>query len=317
MVKSKYTYIEQHYFLSVSEFEGIWEMAFKSPFNSEERIHIYVVAPNSDYDSAKLKNYPIVTAGERLTDVFNKLLHRIEFYPFEWELSGEKLVSYGYDFVSDLTPDGTIRSFDLTEIAYQAVNEYYNFFYTIDSLIVGEEEKLSGNGVMAKLKITFDRSKHVNHLAIDYFTEYPIQLISLMYQEDEGADAVIELPLSKIVQTSRSIHLHFPVVYAKTFYLVIEQESYYLQNQTTDSESQNKIIAWKQATERSLSLYGTAVDEYLNNLVLTKDGVTLHQEVLDSYKNVSKKHIEPTHSVYEAYRSDFSDIKNTLDTHQH
>jgi hypothetical protein len=309
-------YIEQHFSFSVSEFEGLWEMTFMHPNNRQEHMSVYVVAPNSDYEHAELEDKPIVEAGPRLTDVLKHLLYKIEFYPYSWDFAGKKIVSYGYDFETDF--NGTSLTYiDLTEIALKEVNEFYNFFSPLETDIVDETEKVSGKGVMAKLKITLDKPKTVNHLAIDFFTEYPLELLSLMYQVDQSKEAATyEIPLSKAVQTNSSIYLHFSPVFAKTFYLIIKQESYTLLDESKTEEKSMQTELWQQASTRSQSIYEASVGEYIEQLFSSKSGIQLHQEILDSYQNINTNLSEPSTNPMNAYRSDFERAKKAMDSQQ-
>ncbi|PFK99788.1 hypothetical protein COJ01_17095 [Priestia megaterium] len=311
------TYIEQQFSFSVSEFEGLWSMTFMHPYNREEHLSIYLVAPNSDYDESKITDdKPIVEAGPRLTDFLNHLLYKIEYYPYTWDLAGKKIVSFGYDFECDY--NGTsLTEIDFTEIAFKEVNEYYNFFSPLEADIVTPDETVSGKGVMAKLKITLDKPKYVNHLNIDYFTEYPIELLTLMYRADESSDATIyEIPLSKAVQTNSSIHLHFSPVFAKTFYLIIKQESYTLLDGSKSEADISKEEIWKQASTVSKSMYEAAVGDYISQLFATKSAVDLHQTIMDSYQNINKNLTDPSMEPMNEYRNDFNKIKTVLDSQQ-
>lgn len=312
------TYIEQHYSFSVSEFEGYWEMTFMHPYNRQEHVTVYVIAPNTnvDFASIDLTDKLVAEAGPRLTEVLNKLLYKIEYYPYSWDFSGKKIVSYGYDFETDYN-GSSITYIDLTQIAEKEVNEFYNFFSPLEVDVVDETEKVSGKGVMAKLKITLNKAKYVNHLAIDFFTEYPIELLSLMYQEDtKESAATYEIPLSEAVQTNSSVYLHFSPVFAKTFYLIIKQESYTLLNQVRTDEEITKAEAWNVASDQSKAIYEQTVGQYMEELFATKSGIQLHQEVLDSYQNVSKTLSEPDTDPMNAYRSDFDEAKTILDREQ-
>lgn len=312
----KPTFIEQHYSFSVSKFEGLWEMTFMHPYNRQEHMSVYVVAPNSDYENEELNDKPIVEAGPRLADVLKHLLFKIENYPYSWDFSGKKIVSYGYDFETDYN-GSSLTYIDLTEIALKEVNEFYNFFSPLEVSIVQAEEKVSGKGVMAKLKITLDRPKQVNHLTVDYFTEYPIELLTLMYQKDQRKGApTYEIPLSKAVQTNNSINLHFSPVFAKVFYIIIKQESYTLLDQNKSEAELEKVELWNQASLRSQSIYEATVGEYIDELFSSKSGIQLHQDVLDSYQNVNTRLTEPSSDPMNSLRSDFNATKKTLDSEQ-
>lgn len=311
------TYIERHYSLSVSAFEGLWDMTFMHPFNREEHVSIYLVAPNSDYDSSKLpEDKPVVEAGPRMTDFLNHLLYKIEYYPYTWDFSGKKLVSYGYDFESDYN-GSSISSIDLTEIAFKELNEYYNFFSPLEAGVVKETDVVSGKGVMTKIEITLDKPKYVNDLNIDFFTQYPIELITLMYKADESKESTThELPLSKIVQTNSSVHLHFAPVFAKTFFLIIKQESYSLVDGTQSEEQAVTAELWQQATDASKGIYESSVGSYMSELFATKSAVELHQSVLDSYQPTDKDYEVPSAQAMNAYREDFTKTKAVLDSEQ-
>lgn len=290
-------------------------MTFMDPNNREQPISVYVIAPNSDYLEEDYKDKEIVEAGPRLTEVLQHLLYRIESYPFSWDFSGKKIVSYGYDFETDLS--GTSMSYiDLTEIAHKEVNEYYNFFSPLETGVVGEEEKVNGKGIMAKLKITLNQPKNVNHLTIDYFTEYPIELLSLIYQSEQNGP-LYELPLSKAVQTTHSLVLHFPSVFAKIFYLIIKQETYTLSSQYLTEKNLNNAQDWDQATEASKTNYSNAVDDYFEQLRQpTKSAIKLHQEILDSYQNIIKPITLPVEGELNSYTGPFDAINKKLDSEQ-
>lgn len=312
----KPTFIEKHLSFSVSEFEGLWEMTFIHPFNKEEPVTVYVIAPNSDTDTDKYKDKTIVKAGPRLSDVLSKLIYQIESYPYSWDLAGKKIVSYGYDFESDFTAD-KITKIDLTEIAFQEVNEHYNFFSDLESRVVSSKEYVSSKGVIAKLKIEMDRPKYINHLAMDFFTEYPIRLMSLMYEENKNKQTIVhEIPLKKVVQSNNSIFLHFPIVYAKTFTLIINQESYVLGSRESNQKQLALNEVWSYASASSKYMYENTVVEYLNELIPVKTGVELHQEVLDSYKTINKNYEPYSTTSMNEYREDFDTVKNKMDNEQ-
>lgn len=314
------TYIEQHYSLSVSEFEGLWEMTFMDPFNREQQVNIYIKAPNTDsfYDRGQLKDWPIVKPGERLAEVMERLLYQIESYPYSWDLSGQKIVSYGYDFESDFNIGGNLTYIDLTEIASKEVNEHYGFFSPLETGVVQEGEVVSGKGVMTKIMLTFNRAKTVNHLAIDFFTGYPMELLSLMYKEDAlPSSPTYEIPLAEAVQSNDSLYIHFKPVYAKCFILILKQETYAVSNRSSNEEDVMGRNLWNHASERSRSLYETAVDEYLDSMFVTRSGIELHEEIMNSYKNASKPIPSVSTNALNTYRENFKETKKQLDQLQH
>lgn len=310
------TYIEQHYALSVANFEGLWEMTFKHPYNGQENVSIYLKAPNSNPQNTVRDSRPMVEAGPRLMEMLDHLLLKIESYPFTWDYSGKKIIPYGYDFESDYS--GTsLSKIDLTEIAFREVIDHYNIFSPLEKGIVAAEDQISGKGVMARLDLILDKPKKVNHLAIDFFAEYPMDLLTVMYKEDQNATSpTYEIPLDKVVQSNNLTYLHFSPVFAKVFYIIIRQESYTLQNGHKTEEEAAKEQLWNQASEKSKLIYESTVKDYMSELFSSVSGIQLHQEVLDSYKNASKAPDVQVESSMNGYRTDFNEAKKQMDSEQ-
>lgn len=308
-------YIEQHYALTLGMFEGYWAMTFKHPYNRQEAVSVYVKGPSSHEFNRPTDGKQIVEPGPRFAEVLSKLVPTIEAYPYRWALDGKKIVSYGYDFESDFNGEN-LNTIELTEIAFKQVLEDLKMFSPIEPGIVAEEDMVSGKGVMAKMKVTFDKPKRVNQLAIDYFTEYPMELMTLMYQEDEAKDATLyEIPLQGLKQSNTSTYLHFEPVFAKVFQLIVRQETYSMINQSADEAAEQKVSEWEAASERSRELYEVAVDEYTRNLFVPRSGIELHEEVMESYKTSNRQN-RNTEGSLNRYRKDFKEKKKRLDIEQ-
>jgi hypothetical protein len=307
-------FIERHFSFSVAEHEGLWNMTFMSPFNREEPVSVYVAAPNSDYLPDDFRDKPIVNAGPRLKDVLNHLLYQIEQYPYSWDFSNKKIVTQGYDFETDYNGQ-SLTYIDLTEIAYKEINEYYNFFSPLEKGVVEEGATVSGKGVIFKLKITLDVPKNVNHLTVDFFTEYPIELLSFLYQGDINGQ-LYELPLSKAVTTNHSLILHFSTVYAKNFYLLFKQETYTLQSSSPTREETIYTDVWNQATRASQTLYESVVGDYLEWMMPTESGISLHQEIIDSYQDINKRIVSSSVDEMNSFGESFERVKKELDSDQ-
>lgn len=310
--KSNFTYIEKHIDLSINEYEGLWRILIMHPTNPDTYISAYLQTTNSDFDLDKYGDSVIIEAGERFKKVLDYIVNQIESYPFSWELAGQKIVPHGYDFECTLS-NGKLNSIDLTEIAYQIVCEHYNIFSPNNgSEIVDESDSVSGKGVMTKLKITLDRPKYVNHLAIDFFTEYPIEILSFMYQIEEGdSQPFHELSLSNVVYTNSSLYLHFPRIYAKVFYVILKQETYTLINQMDDQNLKLQKEEWENASTNSRNIY---IQEACN--YLSQAAITLGEQMLEGLKNTAAiRNIERTYSENDAknYREQFRKIKQKID----
>ena len=278
-------YVEKHISLTIQEYEGPWKILLLHPYEPNTYLSVYVCASRNDFDAEDYADAPIIDAGERLKTVLDYITNQIEYYPYSWDLSGENIVPYGYDFECTLSND-KIGSIDLTEVAYEAVCEYYNIFSPVSGTeVVDTLDIVSGKGVMAKLKIVLDKPKYINHLAIDFFAEYPMEILSFMYQTEEGnTQPFYELSLANVVTLNNALYLHFPRIYAKVFYIILKQETYSLLNYVEDQNLQLQQKEWENASDNSRAIYLQEAESYLSEAVLT-----IGEEMAKTLENISTK----------------------------
>lgn len=309
---SNFTYIEKHIELTITEYEGPWKILFLHPNKANAYITAYLRASRADFNEMDYTDAPIIDAGDRLKEVLDYITNQIEYYPHSWELTGQKIVPYGYDFEGVLNGD-TISSLDLTDVAYEAVREHYNIFSPGSGTgIVDRSDTVSGKGVMVKLKIALDKPKYVNRLAIDFFTEYPMEILSFMYQTEEGeTQPFYELSLSNVITTNSSLYLHFPRVYAKVFYIILKQETYTLLNYVEDQNLRLQEEEWENASSNSQDIFLQEAQSYLSQAA-----ITLGKEMVSTLKGIpTNRNLEKTHSTLDEqnYRDSFRKIKQKID----
>ncbi|MEC3434408.1 hypothetical protein P9155_32590 [Bacillus cereus] len=87
-------------------------------------------------------------------------------------------------------------------------------------------------------------------------------------------------------------------------------------DQSKTEEEVMKAELWNQASTRSQSIYESAVGEYVDQLLSSKSGIQLHQEILDSYQNTNVNHTPMSAEPMNPYRSDFEQAKKSLDSQQ-
>lgn len=221
-------------------------------------------------------------------------------------------MNFGYDFECNYN-NGNVTSMDLTAVAYNAVCEHYNIFSPESGTdIVDESEMVSGKGVMAKLKITLNKPKYINHLSIDFFTEYPMEILSLMYQVEEGdTQPVYELSLSNVVYSNHSLYLHFPHIYAKVFYLILKQETYTLLNHIEDQQLKLREAEWVNASVNSRDIYLQEAESYLSKAVMTLgEEMVSDLKRMPTYLNIEKPQSDTEN---DDFRATFRQIKRKID----
>ena len=244
------SYIERHLSFGVDEFEGLWRVQFLHPFfygNEKQYVTVYVVPSNSDYTDSEYNGYEVVDMGENMNKVIDQLLPRIEKYPYRWELEGKKLDAFGYDLVCGLVKGSSlVNNIDFTDIAFEEINRYYTFTEPAPLPdIVIETEEVEGKGAMTKIGVTLEKAQWVNQLSFDFFSEYPVQVLSAMYQEDTMKYApVYELDLGATTQSSSSLSFGFPSVFAKKFTFILCQSTYTISTTSKSTAEANKESLW-------------------------------------------------------------------------
>ena len=230
------SYVEKHITFGVDEFEGLWKLQFLHPFffgNAKRTVTVYIVPPNSDYSDSEYKGLEVVEAGPNILSTIAQLIPTIKKYPYRWQLNGKKLDSFGYDLVTEMTKGGAnVGSVDFTEIAYEEVKRYYDFEETTTTAdIVIEDEQIVRNGALVKLGITLEKAQWANQISFDFFTTYPVEVASIMYQEDTAKYAsTFEIPLDTVQKSASSLSITFPSVFAKRFVVVLAQNTYTVSN---------------------------------------------------------------------------------------
>lgn len=230
------SYSERHVSFGVDVFQGLWKLQFLHPFfyaDTKRVVTVYVVPPNSDYKDQKYNGYEVVKAGPHLIEVMTQLIPMIRNYPYRWELEGTKLDSFGYDLISEMSSNSeAVNEIDFTDIAFAEIKRYYDFTEAIAlPEVVSEDEIVQRDGAMVKLEIDLEKAQWTNQVSFDFFTAYPIEIVSVMYQEDTlKYSAVYEIPLKTVQYSASSLSILFPSVFAKKFIIILAQSTYTVSN---------------------------------------------------------------------------------------
>lgn len=302
------SYIERHISFGVDEFEGLWKLQFLHPFfagDSKRIVTVYVVPPNSSYVESEYKGIEVVEAGPNLIQTIAQLLPTIVKYPYRWELNGKKLDSFGYDFETSMTKTGTtVGTIDLTEIAFAEVKRYYEFEEaTMIPDIVIEDEQIIRDGALVKLGIKLEKAQSANQISFDFFTSYPIEIASIMYQEDTAKhSATYEIPLDKVQISASSLSITFPSVFAKYFVIILAQTTYTVTN-TSSSSNQYSILQLEGSSKKGkasdpdgLNLLAHNASVYLDEAydqLWMEDTIAFEKEKTERNAYASKKNKTP------------------------
>ncbi|MDK2600665.1 hypothetical protein QO179_24535 [Bacillus stercoris] len=212
-------------------------MEFLHPLDAGLKVTTYIpLDPNDELIGEEVDNIRVAEPGERLTEVMGWLYNRITRYPYYWPKEGTYIDKFGYDFEVELLSENQVNRIDITQIAYDMLKAELNIQppdpdNTTDVDI--QNDVVSGGGVLVKLSVTLDKAQPVSELSIAPFTKYPMELVSLMYEEDietyhpkkEIIKPKKNTAIKEFTQTATSIRFQFPVVVAKRFTIILRQKN--------------------------------------------------------------------------------------------
>jgi hypothetical protein len=261
----------------VSANESLWKIELMHPTDASAKVLAWLPMNADDTQIGDtIDNIQVAAPGPKLIEVMGWLYNRITKYPYYWPYEGKPVDRYGYDFQVDLEADNKNASYvEISEIAYEIIKTKLNVQPpstdgTVDVDIVND--KVDGGGVLIKLRITLDRAQPCSELNIAPFTKYPMELVSLMYEEDiKTFKPLKEIALPKKVyadstknfsQTTQSMHYQFPVVIANRFTLILRQRNAEKNTYLLNPDTLTKKELWDWISEREAEVTLDATDGY-------------------------------------------------------
>ena len=255
-------YVEYALSFGVETNEGLWKMQFLHPYDANTKVQTWIPLDGSDERiGSDVDDVRVAQPGERLIEVMGWLYDRITRYPYYWPKEGTWVDKFGYDFEADITDNNQATEVEITQIAYDILKEELRIKpepVSGETEVDLQTEKINAGGVLVKLQVTLNRSQPVSELNIAPFTKYPMELVSLMYEEDtETFHPKKEITLSnversdkKFNQTTESIRFQFPVVIAKRFTLVIRQQNPEKNTYLVSKDAINRKALWDMISKR-------------------------------------------------------------------
>lgn len=292
-------YVEYALSFGVQSYEGLWKIQYLHPEDAGLKIEAWIpLDPEDELIGEEVNDIQVAKPGEKLTEVMSWLYDRITRYPYYWPKEGTYVDKFGYDFEVELTADNKTDSIEITEIAYEILKNEWRIQPDSPS---GEHEvdiqyeTVPAGGVLIKLSVTLDRAQPVSDISMAPFTKYPMELVSLMYEEDtetyhpkkeiligEGANN-----LTKFEQTTQSIRLQFPVVTAKRITFILRQRNHEKNTYLVNQSKVDKNQLWNDISQREAEVSLDATDglETVTQAdLLTMSGQDIYLKQLAKYQ---------------------------------
>jgi hypothetical protein len=264
--------VEQALSFGVLSSEDFWKIELLHPTDSSVRLKAWVPLTTDDPQIGnKVNNIIVAQPGVKLLEVMGWLDKRITRYPYYWPYEGTYVDRYGYDFQIDISSNNDVSTIELTDIAYEIIKTKLSI-QPPDPASTTEvdiqNDIVSGGGVLIKLTLTLGHAQPVSELNIAPFTKYPMELVSLMYEEDiktfhPKKEIVIpkdDTTTKNFEQTTQSIHFQFPAVTAHRFTIILRQQNAEKNTYLLSEDMVTKKELWDMISEREAEVTLDAAD---------------------------------------------------------
>jgi hypothetical protein len=300
-------YVNQALSFGVKEFEGLWKVQFPHPYDASLVVSAWLpMDPEDDRIGDDIDNIRVASPGVAMSQVMTWLYDRITKYPYYWPYEGTFVNKFSYDFQADITSDNKVTSFEITQSAYDIVKNKLSVQppNPENPEVDIQYDTVAGGGVLVKLSVTLNRAQPVSELNLAPFTKYPLELVSLMYEEDiETFHPKKEIILPKVndvstpearksSQSTQSIRFQFPAVIAKRFTIILRQQNYVKDTYVVMEENIKKQELWDAISKREAEVTLDTTDglETVSTEEVDKlSGWDIYEQQYAKYKTDLKK----------------------------
>lgn len=221
-------YIEKSLSLSKDGYENPWRFEYLHPYDAQRKVVVYFENQWNESGST-YKDKPVYGVGEELGYILEQLLPRIEKYPYYWEMENQKINPIGYDFYTDQAVEGQSNGMiEIVDASKVILWEKLRISPRVGQLIepITHLEEVEGQ-FLVKFQLTLEKSGPVNEIDLNLHTIKPVELASLVYEEDTGRYVVpkeINITGLEIKSSTEGMQIRLPEpIYAKRFTFVLRQ----------------------------------------------------------------------------------------------
>lgn len=252
--------------------DSLWKIELLDPADAGTKVQAWLPMTADDPQIGnKINNIQVARPGTKLIEVMGWLYNRITRYPYYWPYEGTYVDKFGYDFEIDYSSPVTVTTVEISEIAYEIVKAALNIQPPDAANTVNvdiQNDTVGAGGVLIKMQITLDRAQPVSELSILPFSKYPMELVSLMYEEDiKTYKPLKEIVIPKdntdtknFTQTTSSIYFQFPVVTANRFTIIFRQQNATKESYLLNPDQLTKTELWDMISQRQADLSIESLD---------------------------------------------------------
>lgn len=218
--------------------------------------------------------------------------------------------SYGRPFFLETMPQLALTS--EPELTEETVD-------TVVTPVISEQidqwvETIEGHGSYVKIFLTLAKPEICSQLVIRPFTKYPIELVSLQYEEDTETyhrpKELIQYAEEK--ESTNIIRVMFPAVVAKRFTIIINQKNYEKNTYLVQEKNLNNKDLWAKIAVREAEVtldLGDGLETVEQSQIDTWTGWNIYLQALERYRDELKawqKQVEEYNKQYAKYEEDLA-----------
>lgn len=298
--------------LSIAERQGLWKIQFIHPLDAMVKVNAWIASTVDDERiGTTIDGVKVATPGTHMIEVLSWLADLINTYPYYWPYEGNPINKYGYDFSVDMNTAETdsVTKVEVTDIAYNIIKQNLDIQAAPSNPQSVDESiyYIKGGGALIKYTVTLDKAQPISEITITPFTEYDLEVESIMYEEDietyhvrkellpQDITYIDDKPYSAPTDPQASTKMmifKFPSVIAKRLTFILRQKNYKKDTYLIREKEINEKDLWDKISQRETEVTLDITDG-LDTVEVEKldtwTGWDIYQQQLQKYYEALKK----------------------------
>jgi hypothetical protein len=154
-----------------------------------------------------------------------------------------------------------------------STDSYWGEVVLVDDVVNVGMDGLAAGGAMVKFTVTLARPEVVSEISLTPFSNFPIEITSVKYEEDIETYHVPKEILSKPIEGIQTMVMQFPSILAKRFTFILRQQNYVKDTYIVRAAAVSKNELWEKISNREVEV----------TLASPSATATVDQSALDSY----------------------------------
>lgn len=164
-------------------------------------------------------------------------------------------------------------------------DSYWAEVVLVDEPINVALDDVKAGGAIVKFTITLPRPEIISEITLSPFTTYPIEIASIMYEEDTETYHIPQEILAKPVENTQTMTVQFPSIVAKRLTVVLRQKNYTKNSYLVREAELNKADLWDKIKNRETEITLDGGSTVSQSDLDTWSGWDIYQTELKKYED--------------------------------